>query len=44
MTTFVPGLELRRVAERWPVGGIDQIRNVLRGVKDRRQLVGLFGS
>ncbi|TCO32600.1 uncharacterized protein DUF4037 [Kribbella steppae] len=34
--------EVRRIAERWPVGGIDQIRNVLWAARDRRQLIALF--
>lgn len=36
--------DVRRIAERWPVGGIEQIRDALWGVKDRRQLVGLLDS
>jgi hypothetical protein len=38
--------EVRRIAERWPVGGIEQVRNVLWmwKVPDRRQLVGLLDS
>ena len=37
--------EVRRIAERWPVGGIDHVRNVvLWKVKDLRQLVGLLDS
>jgi hypothetical protein len=34
--------EVRRIAERWPVGGIDQIRNVLWAARDRRRLIALF--
>ncbi len=34
--------EVRRIAERWPVGGIDEIRNVLWAARDRRQLLALF--
>ena len=34
--------EVQRIAERWPVGGIDEIRNVLWAARDRRQLLALF--
>jgi hypothetical protein len=34
--------EVRRIAERWPVGKIDEIRNVLWSARDRRQLLALF--
>ncbi|MFI6674755.1 DUF4037 domain-containing protein [Kribbella sp. NPDC050470] len=34
--------EVRRIAERWPVGGIDRIRNVLWAARDRRRVVALF--
>ena len=34
--------EVRRIAERWPVGGIDQLRNVLWAARDRRQVLALF--
>jgi hypothetical protein len=33
---------VQRIAERWPIGGIDQIRNVLWAARDRRQLIALF--
>ena len=33
---------VQRIAERWPIGGIDQIRNVLWAARDRRQLITLF--
>ncbi|MFF0345632.1 DUF4037 domain-containing protein [Kribbella sp. NPDC004875] len=36
--------EVRRLAERWPVGGIEQIRNVLWKPSDRRHLVELLDS
>jgi hypothetical protein len=36
--------EVRRIAERWPVGGIDRIRDVLWAASDRRRLVALFDS
>ncbi|HEY3558083.1 MAG TPA: DUF4037 domain-containing protein [Kribbella sp.] len=36
--------EVRRIADRWPVGGIEQIRNVLWKASDRRQLLGLLDS
>ncbi|WP_405067385.1 DUF4037 domain-containing protein [Kribbella sp. NBC_01510] len=37
--------EVRRIAEHWPVGGIDHIRNViLWKAQDLRQLVGLLDS
>ncbi|WP_350275277.1 DUF4037 domain-containing protein [Kribbella sp. HUAS MG21] len=35
-----PGV--RRIAERWPVGGIEQVRDVLHRVRDRRQLLALL--
>ena len=28
--------EVRRVADRWPVGGVDRLRHVLPGASDRR--------
>jgi hypothetical protein len=31
--------EVRRIAERWPVGGIEQVRSVLHRVDDRRQVL-----
>ncbi|MFD3400966.1 DUF4037 domain-containing protein [Kribbella sp. NPDC058693] len=31
--------EVRQVAERWPVGGLDEIRNLLWKARDRRQAV-----
>ncbi|TDD26061.1 DUF4037 domain-containing protein [Kribbella turkmenica] len=34
--------EVRRIAERWPVGTIDEIRNVLWAARDRRQLLTLL--
>ncbi|MEI8409976.1 MULTISPECIES: DUF4037 domain-containing protein [unclassified Kribbella] len=34
--------EVRRIADHWPIGGIDQIRNVLWAARDRRQVVALF--
>jgi hypothetical protein len=34
--------EVRRIADRWPVGGIDRIRDVLWAARDRRQAVALF--
>lgn len=34
--------EVRRIAERWPVGGIDRIRDVLWAARDRRRVVALF--
>jgi hypothetical protein len=34
--------EVRRIAERWPVGGIEQVRNVLWAATDRRRLIDLF--
>lgn len=34
--------EVRRIAERWPVGGIDRIRDVLWAPRDRRQAITLF--
>ncbi|GAA2822248.1 DUF4037 domain-containing protein [Kribbella solani] len=36
--------EVRRLAGRWPVGGIDQVRNVLHRTADRRHLLGLLES
>jgi hypothetical protein len=36
--------EVRRIFERWPVGGIEQVRNVFWHAADRRQLVGLIDS
>lgn len=37
--------DVKRVAERWPVGGIEQVREVFWGrVNDRRQLVELLDS
>jgi hypothetical protein len=34
--------EVRRIADRWPVGGINQVRDVLHRVADRRQLLPLL--
>ncbi len=34
--------EVRRIAERWPVGKIDEIRNVLWSARDRRRVLALF--
>ncbi|MEU4192193.1 DUF4037 domain-containing protein [Kribbella sp. NPDC026611] len=36
--------EVRRIADRWPVGGIEQVRNVLWKAPDRRHLVALLDS
>jgi hypothetical protein len=36
--------EVRRIAERWPIGGIEQVRNALHRVHDRRQLLALLDS
>ncbi|RZT11936.1 uncharacterized protein DUF4037 [Kribbella sp. VKM Ac-2569] len=36
--------EVRRIADRWPVGGIEQVRDVLHRTGDRRQLLGLLDS
>ncbi|GAA1593439.1 hypothetical protein GCM10009804_57480 [Kribbella hippodromi] len=36
--------EVRRLADRWPVGGIDQLRNVLHRTADRRHLLWLLDS
>jgi hypothetical protein len=36
--------EVRRIAERWPVGGIEQLRNALWRAVDRRQVVELLES
>ncbi|WP_433159091.1 DUF4037 domain-containing protein [Kribbella sp. CA-247076] len=36
-----PGV--RRIADRWPVGTVDELRNVLWLARDRRQLLVLFG-
>lgn len=33
---------VRRIADRWPTGGIDQVRDVVRRVDDRRQLLALL--
>ncbi|NIK58750.1 DUF4037 domain-containing protein [Kribbella shirazensis] len=33
---------VRRILERWPVGGIEKVRDVLHRVGDRRQLLGLL--
>jgi Domain of unknown function (DUF4037) len=33
---------VHRIAERWPIGGVDQVRNVLWSARDRRQIVALF--
>jgi hypothetical protein len=35
---------VRQVAERWPVGGIDEIRNLMWKPADRRQALGLLDS
>ncbi len=35
---------VRRIATRWPTGGIEQVRDGLWAVADRRQLVGLLNS
>ena len=34
--------EVRRIAERWPVGGIERVRDVLWAARDRRRLIALF--
>ncbi|HET6986518.1 MAG TPA: DUF4037 domain-containing protein [Kribbella sp.] len=34
--------EVRQVAERWPVGGIEQVRNAFWKVGDRRKVAGFF--
>ncbi|TDW21587.1 DUF4037 domain-containing protein [Kribbella kalugense] len=44
LTADIQDPEVRRLLERWPVGGIEQVRNVLWRVPDRRQLVGLLDS
>jgi hypothetical protein len=36
--------EVRRILDRWPVGGIDQVRDQLWKANDRRQLLGLLDS
>jgi hypothetical protein len=36
--------EVRRIADRWPVGGIEKVRDVLHRTGDRRQLLGLLDS
>jgi hypothetical protein len=36
--------EVRRIAERWPVGGIERVRDVLHRARDRRHLLGLLDS
>lgn len=33
---------VRRLADRWPTGGIDQVRDVVHRVDDRRQLLALL--
>jgi hypothetical protein len=33
---------IRAIADRWPVGGIDRLRNVLWKPADRRAFVGFF--
>jgi len=35
--------EVRRIAERWPVGGVDRVREVLHRPADRRHLLRLLG-
>jgi hypothetical protein len=44
LTAQLEDPEVRRIAERWPVGGIEQVRNVFWRVPDRRQLVELLDS
>ncbi|TCC30085.1 DUF4037 domain-containing protein [Kribbella speibonae] len=36
--------EVRRIADRWPVGGIDRVRNLLWKAGDRRHLLGVLDS
>ncbi|WP_238175744.1 hypothetical protein [Kribbella pratensis] len=44
LTADIQDPEVRRLLERWPVGGIEQVRSVLWRVADRRQLFGLLDS
>ncbi|WP_410791565.1 DUF4037 domain-containing protein [Kribbella sp. C-35] len=44
LTADIQDPEVRRLLERWPVGGIEQVRTVLWRVPDRRQLLGLLDS
>ncbi|WP_329000606.1 DUF4037 domain-containing protein [Kribbella sp. NBC_00709] len=44
LTADIQDPEVRRLLERWPVGGIEQVRNMLWKAPDRRQLVGLLDS
>ena len=44
LTAQLEDPEVRRIAERWPVGGIEQVRNVFWRAPDRRQLVELLDS
>jgi len=44
LMTQIEEPEVRRIAERWPVGGIEEVRNVFWAVRDRRQLVALVDS
>ncbi|GAB2649583.1 DUF4037 domain-containing protein [Kribbella swartbergensis] len=36
--------EVRRIADRWPVGGIDRVRDVLWSAHDRRQLLAVLDT
>ncbi|MFG1819874.1 DUF4037 domain-containing protein [Kribbella sp. NPDC049174] len=42
LTAEIKDPEVRRIAERWPVGGIERLRDALWKARDRRRLIALF--